>query len=192
VRKLDAGSYRTMPWKNGGGTTTEVARSPENGRLDDFDWRVSMAKVASAGPFSRFTGVDRSIAILGGDGIALLLQGRGVTLLDRASAPFAFPADIAVSATLAGGPVEDLNVMTKRGRYRHLLTRARFDATTTLVPLGDVAIYVVAQGETDARVGTEREQLAGRDALVADRGEGVELSPRSEIELFAIDLWRCG
>jgi environmental stress-induced protein Ves len=191
VRKLDARSYTTMPWKNGGGTTTEVARSPETGSLEDFDWRVSMANVDSAGPFSRFAGVDRSIAILEGDGVTLWLEGRGTTTLDRESAPFVFPADISVSATLAGGPVEDLNVMTRRGRFRHLLTRARFGEAVALAPLGDVAILVVVQGSAEARVGSERPQLALRDALVLGRGEEVALSPRSEIELFAIDLWRC-
>jgi environmental stress-induced protein Ves len=190
MRKLDARSYRTMPWKNGGGTTTEVLRSPESGSLEDFDWRVSMAKVASAGPFSRFPGVDRSIAILDGGGITLALEGRGTTTLDRTSAPFAFPADIAVSATLAGGPIEDLNVMTRRGRCRHLLTRARLDALTSFAPLGDIAILVVVQGGAGACAGSDREPLAPGDALVVDRGEAVELSPRTRIELLAIDLWR--
>ena len=51
MRKLDARSHRPMPWKNGGGTTTEIARSPETGSATTtFDWRISMARVETSGP----------------------------------------------------------------------------------------------------------------------------------------------
>ncbi|MDP1908248.1 MAG: HutD family protein, partial [Hyphomicrobium sp.] len=43
MRILRAKDYRRMPWKNGGGETTEIAISPEGAALDSFDWRVSMA-----------------------------------------------------------------------------------------------------------------------------------------------------
>ena len=68
MRILRAESYRRMPWKNGGGETTEIAVSPEGAGLDDFDWRVSMARVESSGPFSLFAGIDRTLAILEGEG----------------------------------------------------------------------------------------------------------------------------
>ncbi len=38
-----------MPWKNGGGVTTEICVSPPSGA---FDWRVSIATVNADGPFS--------------------------------------------------------------------------------------------------------------------------------------------
>ena len=47
------------PWKNGGGLTREVAAFPANASMADFDWRISIADVAAAGPFSRFENVDR-------------------------------------------------------------------------------------------------------------------------------------
>ena len=45
--------YRKMPWKNGLGSTLEVARSHGEG-LDDFDWRISIADVKNEGSFSYF------------------------------------------------------------------------------------------------------------------------------------------
>src|SRR5438067_498889 len=134
MRKLDATAHRPMPWKNGGGTTTEIARAPAeaSGALDDFDWRVSMARVAAPGAFSRFDSVDRSIAILEGEGIVLTIAGRDDARLDRASAPLAFPGDVETRCALVGGAVVDFNVMTRRGRFRHALARrvltAPFDA----------------------------------------------------------------
>jgi uncharacterized protein len=68
MRILRAENYRRMPWKNGGGLTAEIAVSPESAGLDDFDWRVSMARVEAGGPFSLFPGVDRTLSILEGEG----------------------------------------------------------------------------------------------------------------------------
>ena len=65
---LRAAGYRVMPWKNGGGTTTEVAVSPDHAGLEDFDWRISMARVETSGPFSSFAGIDCTLSVLEGEG----------------------------------------------------------------------------------------------------------------------------
>ena len=64
-----------MRWKNGGGETAEIAVSPPGAALDAFDWRLSMAKVETDGPFSAFPGIDRTLAILEGEGIRLSVGG---------------------------------------------------------------------------------------------------------------------
>ena len=65
MKIVRASEQRAMPWKNGGGITYEVAVFPAiSPSLDDFDWRVSMARVAADGPFSLFPGIDRSLAIV--------------------------------------------------------------------------------------------------------------------------------
>ena len=46
--------HRRMPWKNGGGETTEIAVFPPQADLSAFGWRVSMATVASAEPNGQF------------------------------------------------------------------------------------------------------------------------------------------
>ena len=48
--------------------------------------------------------------------------GQPVTLTG-ASAPYSFAADAATNAELLVGPITDLNVMTRRGRYAHRVTR---------------------------------------------------------------------
>jgi hypothetical protein len=62
ITLLRAADHRTMPWKNGGGETTEIAVSPPHAGLADFDWRISMAKVASDGSFSIFPEIDRTFS----------------------------------------------------------------------------------------------------------------------------------
>lgn len=125
---LRADAYRSMPWKNGGGVTTEIAVFPPGAGLDDFVWRISMARVESSGPFSLFPGIDRSLAILEGEGIFLNVEGQiPIGLTDR-SEPLPFPADVPTSAALIGGPITDLNVMTRRGRVNHSVERLTIDA----------------------------------------------------------------
>jgi hypothetical protein len=104
-----------MPWKNGGGTTREVACQPPGAGMDAFDWRVSIATIGQAGPFSAFAGIDRVILLLAGDGVHL--RGDGVDhRLDTPLAPFAFAGDAALDCTLPGGASTDFNVMTRRGK----------------------------------------------------------------------------
>ena len=105
-------------WKNGGGSTREVLCWPPGAGLDAFDWRVSIATIATTGPFSVFTGIDRTIMLLEGDGV-LLTNGTGGAVNHRLTQPFepfAFSGDLGVDCTLLGGPSIDFNVMSRRGR----------------------------------------------------------------------------
>ena len=64
-------SLMPAPWKNGGGSTTEIAVAPPGAGFDDFDWRVSLATITQDGPFSVFPGIDRTLALVDGDGVLL-------------------------------------------------------------------------------------------------------------------------
>ncbi|MGV2100079.1 HutD/Ves family protein [Rhizobium sp. 21-4511-3d] len=127
ITHLKAANHRRMPWKNGGGETVEIAVFPDNAALGDFDWRVSMATVATDGPFSIFEGIDRTLSVLSGDGIALAIDCREPVRLTKISTPLAFPADVPVMATLSDGTITDLNVMTRRGRLEHTVERLAVD-----------------------------------------------------------------
>ena len=80
-----------QPWKNGGGVTREVLCLPEGSGFERFDWRVSIAHIASSGPFSSFPGVDRVITLLEGAGVHLRSADGAIDhRLDTPLAPFAF------------------------------------------------------------------------------------------------------
>ena len=123
MRIIPATSYRSMPWKNGGGVTTEIAVFREGAGLVDFDWRISMAHVAQDGPFSAFPGVDRTLCVLAGLGITLAFAGKGEVTLGKMSDPYSFPAEVAVRGKLHGEPIDDFNVMSRRARWRHEVER---------------------------------------------------------------------
>lgn len=127
MRKWTAKDYRTMLWKNGAGSTTELAIFPEGASLDNFVWRLSMATVAEPGAFSYFAQIDRSLAILSGDGLILQCnhdsQSEQIHTLLPSSPPFRFAGEDSIYAQLCCGSVVDLNLMTRRDICQHYMQR---------------------------------------------------------------------
>lgn len=103
-----------QPWKNGLGSTRELAVQPSADGGSDFLWRVSIAEVDSAAPFSRFPGIDRQIVLLDGAGFTMTLGDGRRHELTRPFEPFAFPGEADVAVALAGGPTRDFNLMVRR------------------------------------------------------------------------------
>ena len=188
MRILRAAEYRSMPWKNGGGVTTEIAVSPTGAGLDDFDWRVSMARVEGGGPFSRFAGIDRTLAVLEGEGIVLDIAGRSPTTVTRATDPLSFPADVQTSATLIGGPITDLNVMTRRGRMMHSVERLVISAPVEIRTEAGTTLILCLNGEVivpaaePVRLGPLDTLLPGPDSA------SLLVQPAHEATLFVIRL----
>jgi uncharacterized protein len=110
MRLIRPAEYRVMPWKNGGGVTTEICVSPPSGA---FDWRVSIATVNADGPFSSFAGYERHIMTLSGQGMVLDIEGRGKSTLEPLQ-PFSFSGDARVHGSLLKGAVLDFNLMVRR------------------------------------------------------------------------------
>jgi environmental stress-induced protein Ves len=195
MRIVRAADYRRMPWKNGGGSTTEVALAPATATLDNFDWRISMAHVAASGPFSRFPGINRTLAVIAGRGIHLTVNGGTVTL-DRDSQPHFFPGDVETSVTLIDGPIDDLNVMSSRARYRHCMTRHRIDAAITLTADTDLAVVMPRDGDIALTVAGSTTTIADGDTAIlkrADNPDGRIVLDRAEAtaaDVFLIEFQR--
>lgn len=125
IRIIRAGDCPEIPWKNGGGTTREIAVFPPGAGMSDFDWRLSMAKVEQPGPFSAFPGIDRVLTVLEGE---LALTGPSMDiLLTSVCSPVSFRGDMEVSGRPADGPVLDVNAMIRRGTYLCTVKRLKVD-----------------------------------------------------------------
>ncbi|RRV27883.1 HutD family protein [Pseudomonas sp. o96-267] len=130
---LDPATARAMPWKNGGGTTVELAISPADAGLEDFAWRLSTAQVAVDGAFSSFPGIDRSLAVLAGNGVCLQRADGQREILLSGDVIAVFSGEEAISAQLLDGPITDLNLMTRRGVWSHELRLVRLQGEQVLV-----------------------------------------------------------
>ena len=162
-RVLTSSDYQRMPWKNGGGTTTEIwkAVTPDSETL----WRVSIADVASDGPFSAFPGIDRFIMVIEGKGMELTVDGRTQRLADLFE-PFAFSGDAKTDCRLIAGPIRDFNLMVARG-YGSGALRVRHLAAGETSPLAEnVAALHVLRGEVELESGSVHELTAG-DSWIA-------------------------
>jgi environmental stress-induced protein Ves len=189
MRLIRASECRAMPWKNGGGTTTEIAVHPPGASLDAFDWRISMAHVGGDGPFSSFPGIDRTLAVLRGNGIRLAFGDGEAITLDRQTEPFAFAADRAVAGQLVAGPIDDLNVMSRRGGWTHAMRRI-IGASPQAVRIDAGLLVLVAHaGGWAVTVASRTETLAPGDSALLEGPAEVELSAASpKSEIFAITL----
>ena len=102
-------SFVAAPWKNGGGVTHEAIRSPAQG--DAFQWRLSLAEIDTDGPFSNFTGYQRFMALIKGEGVALeFADGESVELRELGAA-IRFDGGRSPFCRLLRGPCTDLNFM---------------------------------------------------------------------------------
>lgn len=192
---LDLATARAMPWKNGGGETLELAIAPAGAGLDDFAWRISSARVAADGAFSRFAGVDRSLALLSGAGLRLQRGDGRVEELFSGGAVAQFPGEEAIAATLVDGPVGDLNLMTRRGVWRHRLAPLRLHGRQELH--NDAAVMLLwcqAGAGIECRLpdGEMQRLESGQGLLLEDQPGPLALQAPQPALLYLAWLYRQG
>ena len=141
------------PWRNGGGVTRELAAWPSP---QDWTWRMSVAEVAHSGAFSRFEGVQRWFAVLGGAGVRLDVDGIGHTL-NGASAPFCFDGASATHCELLAGATQDFNLMLRQHRASAQMKRVNGELRWMTGAAGVVAVYAI---DEPASVRCEQQTLA--------------------------------
>ncbi|MBB5416042.1 HutD/Ves family protein [Paraburkholderia atlantica] len=162
------------PWKNGGGVTREVAAFPsrrggQGAASGHFVWRVSVADVAQAGPFSRFDCVDRTLVLLSGAGMLLdELGDAGVVsthVLRQALDIARFDGETRIDARLVDGATRDFNLMVRRdvaqGDLDVWRVGAKQDAPRVLD--GDVALLFCAGGAVTVALAPDHAQTVRLD-----------------------------
>lgn len=107
-------TYQVMPWKNGQGTTSQIAIDPPGTAFPDGDylWRISSALVKADNSFSQFPGYNRLLSVWQGQGLRINHQD----LLK--SAILAFHGEEPIHAELLQGDVMDIGIIFKRGRVQ--------------------------------------------------------------------------
>ena len=111
---LRESNYTCVPWKNRGGVTREILRSPAEGA--GFDWRLSLATIDLPGPFSTFAGYHRTLVLVAGAGVELSFGQHGTCRLSVPGQSVEFDGAWPTSCSLLDGPSTDLNLMDASGR----------------------------------------------------------------------------
>lgn len=170
---LDPATALAMPWKNGGGTTLQLAIWPANAGLEDFAWRISSAQVAVDSAFSSFPGIDRSLAVLSGKGLCLQREDGRIDTLHSAGDIAAFAGEEAIGAQLLDGPITDLNLMTRRGLWTHRVQVLKWQGTRGLA--NDAAVLLLwnaAQCAVEVKAGGAMHPLAAGNGLLIENETG--------------------
>jgi environmental stress-induced protein Ves len=108
---LDPAQVPAVPWRNGAGTTRELAAGTD--RDGTTLWRVSLAALDGDADFSRFPDLDRLLVALGP--LRLSIDDDVVAMAAGEQVRFTGEAPVSVSLD---EPTQALNVMTRRGRCR--------------------------------------------------------------------------
>lgn len=67
--------YREMPWRNGRGSTLEIAREPPDS--EQFAWRLSLARIQRSCSFSAYPGYRRALVLVSGEHLRLTFWSHG-------------------------------------------------------------------------------------------------------------------
>jgi environmental stress-induced protein Ves len=183
AKHLRCAQCRSMPWRNGSGTTLEIAREPIAG--SDFLWRLSLATVAADGPFSNYTGYRRSVTLIAGEGLRLATADRQPVVLDRVGATALFDGAAPVHCALIAGACSDLSLMVRVPGAIVSVRRFQGDAVQVL-PLAAAVLNAVfclrgsarlvqPKAATDADPMGPGLQLAQHDTVLI----GPDQAPRS-------------
>ncbi len=171
IQLIDLDCLPASPWKNGGGSTRQLAIHPPQASLDDFAWRISCAQVSGAGPFSAFPGIQRSLALLEGE---LLLQRQsGMTTLCAGGESLDFPGEEPFSATPLAGEVFVLNLMSRRDEWQQGLKSLQLHGEMPLAELAEVRLLLCSAGLLRVRLQDGRAfSLHPRQALLLNDEPG--------------------
>ncbi|NUF63262.1 HutD family protein, partial [Acinetobacter bereziniae] len=141
IELLEIPHYKKMRWKNGQGYTLEIARSLGES-LDEFEWRISMADIKSAGSFSKFNGMQRFLTVLEGQGISLNIDSELKYLHTLQSV--SFNGESEVYCELLAGQIRDFNLIYDpqkiSAQYQWIFTQERLE-----IPIFSDFIFVFNQ-----------------------------------------------
>ena len=136
--------FKTIPWKNGQGETTQLAIS-EGGDLSNFDWRLSIATVIDDGVFSNFSGYSRDLVLLSGKGICLEHDNGKVDKLEQSRDMASFDGGCKTFGKLTLGAITDFNIMTKTSVYQAQIKRYIDEQYITLEANSMYFVYGLSQ-----------------------------------------------
>lgn len=170
IRLIDPAHYKTAPWKNGGGTATDIAAAldPDG----EVAWRVGTAALLKDGPFSDYVGVTRTFTIVEGPGVHLDFAGEGTRTLDP-DRPTRFAGAPAPFCRLRDGRTATaFNLLTRDGSASGDVSIRQGRGVPEPVGPADVVVVLTLQG--DWMLGETR--IAEGSAAVAEGESGLGLA----------------
>ena len=179
-------SFRSKPWKNGGGITLDIVDATAPGAdpsgWEGMVWRLGRTAIVQPGPFSDLTGYERLQAVIVGSG--LVLEGSSDEIdLRRPFTPVRYDGGLPLVSRLENGPVEVVNLIVDRALCAADLVVPMPGEVVALKP----AIHILyAPGEAvTAHCGGEEIAVPGGHALRIDTEGEIALTVEGGRALLA-------
>ena len=176
LKLIPTANYQVMPWKNGKGTTSEIAIFPKGADFSsgNFIWRLSLAHVRTSGPFSQFPGFDRKLVIA--EGKEIILNGHILAPLQV----FSFAGEEVIESTLSDGAITDLGIISKRGAIRTEINffSEKSDSMRIEAIPGSIHYLYCSQGSFGVRTRPPR-----NENILIKTGETLEITTTDELVL---------
>jgi environmental stress-induced protein Ves len=114
---IDPGAFQPVKWKNGKGISLEIAVEPAGASAhgENLLWRLALARMSEAAPFSPYPGFSRFLSLT--EGSELLLERAGGKILLRPGDIYHLEGEEEVSG-LPQGTVADLGLIYRRGQVK--------------------------------------------------------------------------
>ncbi|MGI4811477.1 MAG: HutD/Ves family protein [Janthinobacterium lividum] len=170
---LRAAGLPVSLWPNGAGRKADL--------LTGDGWMVSFAWLDADAPFSLMPDIDRTITLIDGPGFTLDVAGQALPV-PTLFVPTLFDGGATTTCAITG-PSRVLNVMTKRGAFRHSVTI--LDRSDSIVPEGGPACLAVLLDGRGAIGGVDLGRL---DAVCLDGVAELTLSAGGTVAVVTIEL----
>ncbi len=192
-RLLKADQRAVVPWKNGGGTTTELSQGSAIASGQDWSWRISIADVEKSGPFSIFAGIDRITCVVDGDGMDLRHEDGSVVALEP-SQPVAYDGGASVLGELRNTPIRNFNVMVDRRFFRSAMSIVQGpDTVTVQTAYGKTMFIHMLHGQCSVTPADRPSDTLNtlESLVVEDHGEvRVQLEPTARAAIVHLEALR--
>ena len=169
---LRAAQLPISPWPNNAGRKADIASGP--------GWLVAFAWLDQDARFSDYTGVDRTITLIDGDGFVLRFDdGRDLAVMPFS--PTDFDGGVGLSCHLPHGTCRVLNVMTDR---RHASHRVQIGACDGNWDQGGPTVFVALEEDATLHCPGQSFALGRLDSVVFEAT--VDIRTTGRFALFDI------
>ena len=180
LTRIDPETYRRTPWKNGGGTTIDIAdafcEGATHGDWHEMIWRFGRTTISVPGPFSDLSGFDRMQVVVAGCGLVLHTANSEIDLR-LPFRPVRFSGGTPIVSGLEAGPVEVVNLISD-SRLTSIDLRVPQSGGMLKLPAG-IHILYAASGECTFALDAAVLTIADRWALRVDTPASTDLHSHS-------------
>ena len=185
---LTSGDYRRVLWKNGGGMSTELLAEPND--AGGFLWRLSIAEVSQSGPYSDFTGYERTITLLDGAGFTLAFDPRGsngapAKRIVRPLKTYSFDGGWPTECTLVDGPIRHFNLIAARSGGPARMSVLELDGGSSFLPASATTVVHLLYGRANV---ADREMQEGDTLRIDDSMRTIELEAGDSVAAVVIQI----